>query len=90
MQTTDLSLTQLAILAAIVDYVDIGTDLLRAFVPQPADVSAWFDDLQVLLDRGFVIRVAGSGQYLYRATTAGVDYLRAHLHPHGRSMRNAS
>jgi hypothetical protein len=81
----DLSLTQLAQLAAIVDYgAGIADDLLRAFVPIPEDASAWYGDLQALLDQELVERIAARDEYRYRATIAGVEYLRAHMHPFGR------
>ncbi len=102
----EMSLCSLAMLALIVDRETTSVDTLIKSVPPgrpggrfgeavlpdewPSDVVEWFEDLQVLLDRELVERVAAEGGYEYRTTGAGVRYLRAWLHPAGVAMRSVA
>lgn len=99
---SDLSLCAMAMLAVIVDRKEVSTADLREAVrvhanlaqwighPWPAEESDWIDELQTLLDREFVVRVAAEKEYRYRPTTRAFVIVRANLHPRSIDMRSAS
>jgi len=47
----------------------------------PHDVSEWTDELQLLIDRGFVIRVPRDTEYRFRPTTEGIKLVHGNVHP---------
>lgn len=102
----EMSPCSLAMLALIVDREQTNVDTLIRSIPPgrpggrfgeavlpeewPNDVAEWFEDLQTLLDREFVERVAADDGYHYRTTKAGIHYLRAWLHPAGVETRSVA
>ena len=75
---SQLSICASAMLAAIVSNDILGTDQLLSIVSyrEPSigcdgDVSRWFEELQVLLDRGLIVGEPAPHAYQYRPTVAG-------------------
>lgn len=101
-----ISLCGLAMLGVIVDRHSDGTSdaELHADIPYstridtlpgqldewPHDTCEWYDELQALLDRGLVTRYEASDGFRYRVTEAGLDLVRAVLHPRGGSMESVA
>jgi hypothetical protein len=77
-----LELSQCAVAMLVAMVIDseraIDTDELRLLVP-PGEIGLWFDQLQALLDRGYVDRVSGPDRYRYLVTRHGHAYLAEHF-----------
>lgn len=98
MAKRQLSLCALAMLVAIIDRDKLHVDeLLRALPPGvwvcdewPADVAQWFDELQTLLDAGFVVRIEEHKSFKYAFTRAGKRYADVWIHPIVDSMESVA
>jgi Fe2+ or Zn2+ uptake regulation protein len=83
----DLTPNQLTILAVVVDHEGAATvRILHEALPKPVDFLGLIGDLEVMLERGLVVRRDGEGAYYYASTLDGLLLLRAWLHPAGQTM----
>ena len=82
---TDLSLTALAALHAIVMADDASLEEILREVPTTEELYDIAGAVQELLDRGLVIRVEGHHQFLYRCTEKGAVTFFAFTHPATRA-----
>lgn len=57
----------------------LSIEQLRAIVP-PFDFLQWIDHLQLLIDRGYVVRLPELRGYVYGPTIAGIKHINGLLH----------
>lgn len=86
-QTHDASLSEL--IHAVRPHARVD-ELPGQLACWPHNASEWADELQQLVDRGFVIRLPRDTEYRFRPTQEGLYFLRGNLHPFTRCHRSAA